>query len=85
MFLGRRSHEATLARWERTVAPLFQGLSVHANPSPGLEPLVLRDELVLWEEAELDESYNTRPEQGQQTFSLKSQMVNILDCEPLSR
>ena len=26
---------------------------------------------MLWEGAELDESYNTRPEQGQQTFSLK--------------
>ena len=45
---------------------MFQGLSVHVSPSPRLAPLVLRGELVLWEEAELDESYNTRPEQGQQ-------------------
>lgn len=32
---------------------------------------------MLWEEAELDESYNTRPEQGQQIFSLKKMILAL--------
>lgn len=61
-----------------------QGLSVHTHPQPwGLllsfcgPPLVLWGELVLWEEVELDESCNTRLEQGQQTFSIKKVILAL--------
>ena len=62
----------------------FQGLSVHMHPQPWGSllsfcgpPLVLWGELVLWEEVELDESYNTRLEQGQQTFSIKKMILAL--------
>ena len=32
---------------------------------------------MLWEEAGLDEPYNTRPEQGQQTFSIKKMILAL--------
>lgn len=56
--------------------PHVPGPVCACEPLPRLAPLVLRDELVLWEEAELDESYNTRPE-GQQTFSIKEMILAL--------